>query len=1153
MPEPIPQDAEHAVLSKKEKSEARKQQNAKWKHGIRLLSNASTVDVTINDPNPRHSLYYSAQLAPLFANACNNDPQLQKQAWEQFQRTLAMPMPVTFRAGGTCPAVVEQAMQRAMSPQGLFYSMKGRYVEAHGKVLRDNIVRHVNWLNSSNSSAHTVVYQAAVDASTLAHATGLAPLSAYLRREVALGNAIRQELASMIPGCLLDLQAHHSVLDVCAAPGSKTEQLLATMTKLSPNGVPSGMVVANDADQRRIHTLRDRYARACVPHMLIVNSRAEDLQAKIAQTKRRAIREAVKKGAKSSKNAILTPRQVLDSLGAGEFDRIVADVPCSGDGTIRKFPHIWRLFRPRVALELHCIQLQIAIASILMLKPGGRMVYSTCSLNPLEDESVVCALLRYFNVHNKHLEGGGSGSREGVLPSGCLSADSTIGGGVKLYQTQYSEQIWPLKNYSLRLVNAVPALLPHLHAHEGLTHWDCDKHNFVNRAAEEDDAAFNESLARVPPIRSTMLPPSVEEIEQMNLQYCRRIMPQDMDSGGFFVAVLELVELLPPSSATTENFHSKSSSSSSSCGYGDPTQAVLSSSASAAAETSSDKNGLNNKISAIAAVDVMARLGYNPAVMGTDKKSGCGSKKSREDKKFGGSSSGGSSRERDGDGAAADDQDNINLNTYHEFRALSVAEAQDVEQRLHISVAKAGTTAPVLLHETTATTVLPALAMKRPRGKQGFSSSSSSYPHKQQKTMFGSRAQGWAKSEDAAGLEDAEPAERVTQRRSYSLLSQTVQAALAGWAKTKDRSASAGAGRKSNSSSEPRVIHAGVSIADISSSSGSGSSSSGSQEVAVLDSAVLALRPFLREQGAGSVGDSDDGGEERRGIHTIDLCASDFRKFAKIGKLHLRNNAAHAAIKAVTGGPGEKNGMTEKEKKEVQEEEEAEAYRLQAEREEAEEERDNALQDILESALYADEGDEGEEEIEKEQQEEEKVVTLGLRQTLQDWYLQELEAFETSQTASDSEEEEEGDEVNAQRQKQMQKQKQKLQFLYLRLPVSASTGVSGVKSSASGTATAADSAVGSNRRMSKAEKKRVKSGARAPAPATAESLSSTAATTAGDANTSLAISSTSSHAGGCAVLALQYTFIESASGDATPVFSWVSSADACESFAFALM
>lgn len=205
----------------------------------------------------------------------------------------------------------------------------------------------------------------AADSPTLARNTGLEPLSKLLLREVELGHVVRQELASMIPAIMLKVESHHNVLDVCAAPGSKTEQLLCLLKAHSQthNRGCAGMVVANDADPIRINTLKRRYARCGSPNLLVTCARAEDLQKLINQR---------------------------------VFDRIVADVPCSGDGTIRKFPHIWRLFRPRMSLELHMVQLQIAIASVLLLKPGGRMVYSTCSINPLEDEAVVSALLKNY-------------------------------------------------------------------------------------------------------------------------------------------------------------------------------------------------------------------------------------------------------------------------------------------------------------------------------------------------------------------------------------------------------------------------------------------------------------------------------------------------------------------------------------------------------------------------------------------------------------------------------------------------------------------------------------------------------------------------------------------------------------------------------------
>ena len=77
------------------------------------------------------------------------------------------------------------------------------------------------------------------------------------------------------------------------------------------------------------------------------------------------------------------------------FDRILCDVPCSGDGTIRKNSNIWRLWSLGGAIGLHPLQLSIAWRAAQLLKVGGRLVYSTCSLNPFENEAVVAELIRH--------------------------------------------------------------------------------------------------------------------------------------------------------------------------------------------------------------------------------------------------------------------------------------------------------------------------------------------------------------------------------------------------------------------------------------------------------------------------------------------------------------------------------------------------------------------------------------------------------------------------------------------------------------------------------------------------------------------------------------------------------------------------------------
>jgi hypothetical protein len=76
------------------------------------------------------------------------------------------------------------------------------------------------------------------------------------------------------------------------------------------------------------------------------------------------------------------------------FDRVLCDVPCSGDGTLRKNQALWKDWHIGQGLTLHPIQLALALRGAALLKVGGVMVYSTCSFNPVEDEAVVAELLR---------------------------------------------------------------------------------------------------------------------------------------------------------------------------------------------------------------------------------------------------------------------------------------------------------------------------------------------------------------------------------------------------------------------------------------------------------------------------------------------------------------------------------------------------------------------------------------------------------------------------------------------------------------------------------------------------------------------------------------------------------------------------------------
>ena len=175
----------------------------------------------------------------------------------------------------------------------------------------------------------------------------------------------------MIPPLALNVEPHHKCLDMCAAPGSKTSQLLEIINRsLESPFDEQGIVVANDADTDRAYMLVHQCRRINSP-LLVVTTHNGQAFPKLTPP------------VKASKD--------------GYFDRVLCDVPCSGDGTLRKNPAIWNKWSTSSGVTLHPLQLMIAQRGVQLLKTGGLLVYSTCSLSPYEDEAVVAELLRTSN------------------------------------------------------------------------------------------------------------------------------------------------------------------------------------------------------------------------------------------------------------------------------------------------------------------------------------------------------------------------------------------------------------------------------------------------------------------------------------------------------------------------------------------------------------------------------------------------------------------------------------------------------------------------------------------------------------------------------------------------------------------------------------
>jgi NOL1/NOP2/sun family putative RNA methylase len=173
-------------------------------------------------------------------------------------------------------------------------------------------------------------------------------------KEHFLGYIYIQGAASMIPPVVLNPKPHDIVLDMCASPGSKTSQLAAIMNN-------QGLILANDNKIDRLKPLTLNLQRCGVS------------------------------------NAIITLMQ--GRLFKSKFDKILLDAPCSGIGTIRKSYKTIGMWNPNVIKKMSGIQRQLIDTSFNALNEQGTMVYSTCTLEPDEDESVVNYLLeKYDNV-----------------------------------------------------------------------------------------------------------------------------------------------------------------------------------------------------------------------------------------------------------------------------------------------------------------------------------------------------------------------------------------------------------------------------------------------------------------------------------------------------------------------------------------------------------------------------------------------------------------------------------------------------------------------------------------------------------------------------------------------------------------------------------
>jgi len=172
--------------------------------------------------------------------------------------------------------------------------------------------------------------------------------------EVPIGNTLEhwlglyyvQEATQTLPVLALDPQPGERVLDLCAAPGGKATQIAQLMGD-------QGLVVANDPSPKRLRALLANLYRLGVRCAVVTQCPGEGFP------------------------------------GEGTFDRVLVDAPCSAEGTARRHPPLRRRAPLGVIRRMASLQKKILSHAIKLVRPGGIVVYSTCTIAPEENEAVV--------------------------------------------------------------------------------------------------------------------------------------------------------------------------------------------------------------------------------------------------------------------------------------------------------------------------------------------------------------------------------------------------------------------------------------------------------------------------------------------------------------------------------------------------------------------------------------------------------------------------------------------------------------------------------------------------------------------------------------------------------------------------------------------
>ncbi|MDE7299931.1 MAG: RsmB/NOP family class I SAM-dependent RNA methyltransferase, partial [Lachnospiraceae bacterium] len=228
-----------------------------------------------------------------------------------------------------------------------------------------------------------------------------------------------QEPSAMTPASLLPVKPGDRVLDVCAAPGGKSTELAARLGG-------EGVLVSNDISNSRAKALLKNLELFGVKNAIVVSEAPSKLAGRFA----------------------------------GYFDKILVDAPCSGEGMFRKSPAIMKNWEQYGTGYYNELQKQILPEAIRMLRPGGYLLYSTCTFSPEENEGTVQYVLDNFSemelvptlpAQVDQKSGSGQDMEERLHASGAYAPWKPDYTGMEHGRPEWTEHGSPLLALTLRL------------------------------------------------------------------------------------------------------------------------------------------------------------------------------------------------------------------------------------------------------------------------------------------------------------------------------------------------------------------------------------------------------------------------------------------------------------------------------------------------------------------------------------------------------------------------------------------------------------------------------------------------------------------------------------------------------------------------------